>query len=144
MITTGWAILQCHRIIHLQPILKPGFDAGFHSFDAYAIRMEDTRFFQFPALHRARLPAGLESRATNSDSTYPEHKAELSFGINTNCSTLPGRTRFKIPTTITIDSIPSTSLNKRWNTYFIVPGKFSRRQKWRTASDSFLTGKNPA
>ncbi|GEO10030.1 putative porin [Segetibacter aerophilus] len=34
------------RSLIFSPNLKPGFDPGFHSFDIYRFRVEDTRFFQ--------------------------------------------------------------------------------------------------
>ncbi|RXK80581.1 putative porin [Filimonas effusa] len=34
------------RSLIFKPLMKPGFDAGFHAFDIYQLKVEDTRFYQ--------------------------------------------------------------------------------------------------
>lgn len=44
-VTLGNLGTAAHSLL-FNPNLKPGFDAGFHSFDIYRLRIEDTRFYQ--------------------------------------------------------------------------------------------------
>lgn len=44
-VTMGNFGSAAHSLL-FNPILKPGFDAGFHAFDIYRLRIEDARFFQ--------------------------------------------------------------------------------------------------
>jgi len=130
-----------------QPILKPGFDAGFHSFDAYAIRTEDTRFFSSSRPY-TELGYLLGSRAEQQIQILHTQniKQNWSFGIQYKLLNSPGS--YKIQNTNHNNYRFNTqyqSPNKRWNTYFIVLGNsLQSSENGGIVSDSFLMSKNPA
>ena len=129
------------------PMMKAGWDPGFHAYDIYAIKMEDTRFFttsrpytelnyllgtgaeqQIQILHTQNIKPNwsftFQYRLLNSPGTYKVQ--------NTNHNNYRINTQYQSP-------------NKRWTTYFVALGNsLQSSENGGIANDSFLHSKNPA
>lgn len=129
------------------PILKAGWDPGFHAYEAYAIKMEDTRFFtstrpytelfyvlgskaeqQIQILHTQNIKPNwsftLQYRLLNSPGSYKVQ--------NTNHNNYRFNTQYQSP-------------NKRMNTYLVFMGNsLQSSENGGLVSDTFLQSKNQA
>lgn len=96
------------------PLLKPGFDPGFHGFDVYRYTIEDTRFYQTtrPYTELAYL-LGSSSEQTGSILHTQNRSPNFNFAFNYRFELSPGKFRSQ-----------NTSFNNiRFNTSYISPNK---------------------
>lgn len=135
------------RSLLFTPFMKAGFDPGFHAYDIYAFRPEDTRFMttnkpytrltyllgsqaeqHIGVLHTQNIKpdwnAGIEYRLINAPGFYnSQNTNHKSFRFNTNY----------------------TSRDKRYNAFLVIIGNtLQSSENGGIASDTFLLNKNPA
>ena len=104
------------------PFLKPGFDAGFHQFDSYNFKIEDTRFFQTTRPY-TELGYLLGSKAEQLiDVVHTQNKKEnFNFSFEYRFENSPGAYRV---TSANFNNMRFTSRyksrNKRYEGFFIL------------------------
>jgi hypothetical protein len=109
------------RSLLFQPNLKPGFDAGFHAFDIYQYKVEDTRFFQTtrPYTELAYMLGSKAEQMINIIHTQ-NRKSNFNFAFEYRLITAPGA--FKSQSTnhnsIRLNTFYQ-STNKRYTSYLV-------------------------
>ena len=129
------------------PFMKPGWDPGFHAYDQYAFKVEDTRFYYAtrPYTELNYLIGSIGEQYTNLMQTQnikPNWNAAFQFMLinspalyksqNTNHANIRLNSYYQSP-------------NKRYGLYFILlNNSLQSAENGGIASDSFLNNKNSA
>jgi hypothetical protein len=127
------------------PFAKAGWDAGFHAYDIYKFKLEETRFYKTNrpySIFSYQLAGGKEQmiRAFHTQSPKPN----LNFGFNYSLISAPG---FFVTQNTNHKSYRVFSnyqgLKKRYAAYFILQGnKIKASENGGIANDSFLLDRN--
>ena len=104
-----------------QPVMKPGFDAGFHAYDVYKYTLENTRFFQTtrPYSETVYMLGSRAEQMINLMHTQ-NRKSNFNFGLNFGMISSPGA--YKNQSTTVTNGRVNTSFqtsNKRYINNFI-------------------------
>lgn len=130
------------RSLFFNPILKPGFDPGFHAYDIYRYTIEDTKFYQTtrPYTELAYL-LGSSSEQLGSVMHTQNRSPNFNIAFNYRFELSPGKFRNQNTNFNNIRfNTAYQSKNRRYSSYFIfISNKINAADNGGIQADSLLT-----